>query len=276
LGRWREKNKQENGMITILEQIFEAKRADVTQLKRSLPIDELQKMVKDTPPCRDFKGALTGRECAVIAEVKFRSPSKGPLRTDVDPVSVAKSYERDGAAAISVLTDRPFFGGEKFYLNLIRQAVALPLLRKDFIFDPWQIYESRMLGADAILLIVAMLEENQLREYLALAGMLGLAVLVEVHDREELECALAAGAEIIGINNRDLKTFVTDLNTSLELIASIPRDRIVVSESGIRSRDDIRRMIAAGISAFLIGETLMTTPDIGQKLRELQGRDRTP
>jgi len=263
-------------MTSIFEQIFDAKRSDVAQLKMAIPIDELKKMVQDSPACRDFKGALTSRECAVIAEVKFRSPSKGQLRSGLDPAIIAESYESNGAAAISVLTDQTFFGGEKFYLKIIRRVVSLPLLRKDFILDPWQIYESRMLGADAILLIVAMLEERQLREYLALAGMLGLAVLVEVHDREELECALAAGAEIIGINNRDLKTFVTDLNTSLELIASIPRDRIVVSESGIRSRDDIRRMIAAGISAFLIGETLMTTPDIGQKLRELQGRDRTP
>jgi len=262
---------QEKRIVTILDQIYEAKKADVDQLKMSLPLDELQKMVEDVPPCRDFKGALAGRECAVIAEVKFRSPSKGPLRTDVDPEFIAESYERNGAAAISVLTDRTFFGGEKLTLNIFRHAVGLPLLRKDFILDAWQVYESRMLGADALLLIVAMLEENQLRDYLALAGMLGLAALVEVHDREELECALAAGAEMIGINNRNLKTFITDLNTSLELIDAIPRDRIVVTESGIRFREDIQRMMAAGISAFLIGETLMTAPDIGQKLRELLG-----
>ncbi len=262
-----------NRMATIFDQIFESKKADVDQLKASLPIDELRKMVKDAPSCRDFKAALAVRECAVIAEVKFRSPSKGQLRTDLDPVFIAESYEENGASAISVLTDRNFFGGEKLYLNIIRRAVGLPLLRKDFILDPWQIYESRMLGADAILLIVAMLEENQLREYLELAGTLGLAALVEVHDREELERALAAGAEIVGINNRNLKTFVTDLNISLELSEAIPRDRIVVAESGIRSREDIRRLMSAGISAFLIGETLMTAPDIGQKLRELLGKE---
>jgi indole-3-glycerol phosphate synthase len=262
--------------VTILDQIYEAKKADVAQLKMSLPLDELQKMVEDVPPCRDFRGALAGRECAVIAEVKFRSPSKGMLRTDVDPEFIAESYERNGAAAISVLTDRTFFGGEKLYLNILRRVVGLPLLRKDFILDPWQIYESRMLGADAILLIVAMLEESQLREYLALAGELGLAVLVEVHEREELECALAAGAQIIGINNRNLKTFITDLKTSLELSHSIPQDRIVVAESGIRTREDIRRLMATGISAFLIGETLMTAPDIGQKLRELLGKEAAP
>jgi len=259
-------------MLSIFEQIFEAKRADVAQLKMAIPIDELKKMVQDSPPCRDFKGALTGRECAVIAEVKFRSPSKGLLRTDLDPVIIAESYERNGAAAISVLTDQAFFGGEKSYLKSIRHAVGLPLLRKDFIIDPWQIYESKTLGADAILLIVAMLGDEQLREYLELAGMLGLAALVEVHDRQELERALAANAEIIGINNRNLKNFITDLNTSLELIASIPGDRVVVTESGIRSRYDIRRMMSAGISAFLIGETLMTAPDIGEKLRELLGK----
>jgi len=258
-------------MATILDQIFEEKRRDVNQLKMTLPVDELRKMVKDAPSCRDFKGALSGRECAVIAEVKFRSPSKGPLRTDLEPALVGETYERNGAAAISVLTDRTFFGGEKLYLNILRRTVGLPLLRKDFILDAWQIYESRMLGADAILLIVAMLGENQLQEYLDLASALGMAALVEVHDRGELERALAAGADIVGMNNRDLKTFVTDLSTSLELIGFIPRDRIAVTESGIRSRADIERLMAAGIGAFLIGETLMTAPDIGKKLRELLG-----
>lgn len=258
-------------MPTILDKIYEAKRADVDQLKISVPVDELKKMVQDSPPCRDFRSALNSRECAVIAEVKFRSPSKGQLRTGIDPVSVAECYERNGAAAISVLTDREFFGGDKLYLNIIRRAVALPLLRKDFILDPWQIYESRMLGADAVLLIVAMLDDSQLQEFLELAGKLGLAALVEVHDKRELQRALKANAQIIGINNRNLKNFVTDLNTSLELISSIPGDRVVVTESGIRTRDDIIKMMAAGISAFLIGETLMTAPDIGWKLRELLG-----
>jgi indole-3-glycerol phosphate synthase len=258
-------------MSTILDKIFETKKADVEQLKNSVPIGELKKMVQDSSPCRDFKSALTSRECAVIAEVKFRSPSKGQLRTGLDPVSVAECYERNGAAAISVLTDRDFFGGDKLYLNIIRRAVGLSLLRKDFILDPWQIYESRMLGADAVLLIVGMLDDIQLQEFLELAGELGLAALVEVHDLEELERALKANAGIIGINNRNLKNFVTDLNTSLELISSIPGDRVVVTESGIRSRDDIRRLMTAGISAFLIGETLMAAPDIGRKLRELLG-----
>ncbi len=265
--------KRVTSMEMILDQIVEVKRAEVVQLKSALSLDELRKIVHDSPACRDFKGALSRSECAVIAEVKFRSPTRGLLRADLDPGSIAEIYEKNGAAAISVLTDRTFFGGEKIYLNILRRTVGLPLLRKDFILDPWQIYESRMLGADAILLIVAMLEDGPLREYLDLAVSLGMAALVEVHDREELERALAAGAEIIGINNRNLKTFITDLNTSLELMAFIPRDRVVVAESGIRTRRDIQRLKAAGIPAFLIGETLMTAPDIGGKLRELLGKE---
>ncbi len=224
------------------------------------------------PPTRDFRRALGGGDCAIIAEVKRRSPSRGVLRADFDPVRIAREYERHGAAAVSVLTDETFFGGSDADLTAVKGAISLPVLRKEFIIDPWQIHETRAIGADALLLIAAILGENQLREYRELAASLGLASLVEVHDREELEKALAAGAEIIGINNRDLKTFATDIGTSLALAPLVPADRIVVSESGIRSRAEIETLMKAGVRAFLIGETLVAAPDSGAKLRELLGR----
>jgi indole-3-glycerol phosphate synthase len=216
-------------------------------------------------PTRDFRKAIRTGKYAVIAEVKRRSPSRGLLRADFDPVRIAREYENHGAAAISVLTDTTFFGGSNADLSVVGSAVSLPVLRKEFIIDPYQIHETRAIGADALLLIAAILTEGQLREYRDLAASLGLAALVEVHDTTELEKALGADAEIIGINNRDLQT-------TLALASFIPANRIVVSESGIRNRQDIEILTKAGIRAFLIGETLIAAPEIGPKLLELLGK----
>lgn len=257
----------------ILDEIVETKRREVAARKAARPLPDLAKMIAACPPARDFKAALDADAgCAIIAEVKRRSPSRGLLRADFDPVRIAREYESHGAAAISVLTDETFFGGSDADLSAVGSAVALPLLRKEFIIDPYQVYETRAIGADALLLIAAILTEGQLREYRELAASLGLAALVEVHNRGELEKSLAAGAEIVGINNRDLKTFVTDIRTSMELASLIPKDRIAVSESGIRTRQEIETLLKAGIRAFLIGEALIAAPEIGPKLKELRGR----
>jgi indole-3-glycerol phosphate synthase len=260
------------GSSSILEKIVTVKRKEVAERKQTRPLPDLAAAIRTKPPARDFRRALQGSACAIIAEVKRRSPSRGLLRADFDPVRIAAEYEQNGAAAVSVLTDEIFFGGSDAILSAIRAAITLPVLRKEFIIDPYQIHETRAIGADALLLIAAILTEVQLREYRELAASLGLAALVEVRDGTELEKALGAGAEIIGINNRDLKTFQTDLQTTLALAPLIPADRIAVSESGIRSRQDIETLTKAGISAFLIGETLIAAPEIGPKLEELLGR----
>ena len=221
---------------------------------------------------RDFAGALRQRDgVALIAEVKKASPSAGIIRADFDPVQIAREYEAVGAAALSVRTDKKFFQGQLEYLRLIRQAVRLPLLRKDFIIDERQLHETALAGADAVLLIVAILDDAQLKDYRALAGKLRLAALVEVHDDRELDRALNAGAEIIGINNRDLKTFRTNLVTTEKLAARIPAGKIIVAESGIHSRADVRRVASAGARAILVGESLMRSSDIAGKVKELLG-----
>jgi indole-3-glycerol phosphate synthase len=255
----------------ILEKIIEAKEDEVASLRRIRPLQELKDAIADLPSPRNFSEAISGRDCAIIAEIKKRSPSKGTFREDFNPARIALIYEESGAAAVSLLTDGAFFGGDATHLADIYRSVRLPLLRKDFIIDLYQIYETRYLQADAILLIAGILEKEQLREYASLAQSLGLSVLCEVHRGGELEKALASEARIIGINNRDLTTFSVDLNTSISLAASIPADRIIVSESGIRSRGDIETLTNAGIHAFLIGETLMTSDDMGRKLQELLG-----
>ena len=224
------------------------------------------------PPTRDFRRAIGDGDCAIIAEVKRRSPSRGVIREDFDPVRIAGEYERYGAAAVSVLTDETFFGGSDADLTAVKSTISLPVLRKEFIIDPWQILETRAIGADALLLIASILGESQLREYREIAASLGLASLVEVHDRRELETALRAGAEIIGINNRDLKTFTTDIGISLALAPLVPANRIVVSESGIRSRAEIEVLKQAGVRVFLIGETLIASPVIGTTLSGFLGR----
>jgi indole-3-glycerol phosphate synthase len=256
----------------ILDKIVQAKREEVAALKSAESLESIRAKGRDLPPARDFRGALGGPEVSVIAEIKRKSPSRGVLAERFDPPGLAGIYEREGAAAVSVLTDREFFGGERKTLGELRKIVKLPLLRKDFILDPYQVHESRVLGADALLLIASILEPSLLRDLLGLAGDRGLHALVEVHSEEDLEKALWAGAGIVGINNRDLRTFETDLSVTERLAPLIPPDRVAVSESGIRTAGDVERLKRAGIRAFLIGEALVAAPDPGQKLREFTGR----
>jgi indole-3-glycerol phosphate synthase len=255
----------------ILDKIIETKKEEVVRAKRALPFADLRNSVKELTPCRDFKTALRGTECTIIAEVKCASPSRGRLIENFDPLAIAHTYEANGAAAISVLTDDKYFQGKNEYLTQIKQKVKLPILRKDFIVDLYQVYESRAIGADCVLLIAAVLGKR-LKEFIGHAQEVSLQQLVEVHTRAELDLALDAGAEIIGINNRNLDTFVTDINTCKELAQFIPQDKIIVAESGISKRADIESIMQSGISAFLIGEALVTSPDIGKKLRELRGK----
>ncbi|MHB8907656.1 MAG: indole-3-glycerol phosphate synthase TrpC [Syntrophales bacterium] len=256
----------------ILDDIIEVKRREVAERKKAIPLASLETTIREMPPTRDFLKALTGGGCRIIAEVKRRSPSRGIIREDFDPVRIAVTYAQSGAAAVSVLTDETFFGGKSEDLTAVKGAISLPVLRKEFIIDPWQIEETRAIGADALLLIAAILGEEELREYRGLAAAQGLASLVEVHDRPELEKALSSGAEIIGINNRDLRTFMTNVATTLALAPLVPADRIVVSESGIRSRAEIETLMRAGVRGFLIGETLVAAQDIGAALRGLLER----
>jgi indole-3-glycerol phosphate synthase len=220
------------------------------------------------PPARGFRRALAAPGIALIAEVKKASPSKGIIRPDFHPAEIACAYQAAGAAALSVLTDEKYFQGKLAYLEEVRAVVDLPLLRKDFIIHPAQIIEA-VGRADAVLLIVAALTRAELRDFLMLADDCGLDALVEVHDRAELEVALAAGAEIIGINNRDLRTFVVDVETTFRLREYIPEDRLVVSESGIHTHDQVTRLRGAGVDAILVGEAFMASPDIEAKVREL-------
>jgi len=256
----------------ILEKIVQSKREEVARLKSRESLETLRAKAADLPPCRDFRGALAAGGVSVIAEIKRKSPSKGIIARNFDPVGTARLYEREGAAAVSVLTDRDFFGGEKEHLAQVRRMVRLPLLRKDFIIDPCQVYESRLLGADALLLIASILGTEELTGLIRLAEETGLETLVEVHGEEDLEKALAAGTGLLGINNRDLGTFVTDLSVSERLAPLIPPGPVVVSESGIRNRADVARLERAGIRAFLIGEALMSEMDPGKKLREFLGK----
>ena len=254
----------------ILDKIIETKKEEVEQLKKQTTVSALERIISRLELCRDFRQAISIAGCNIIAEVKCASPSRGRLIADFDPARIAGVYENNGAAAISVLTDEKYFAGHKNYLTQVRQNVKLPLLRKDFIIDPLQIYETRAIGADAILLIVHVLGKK-LAEFILLSRELGLSPLVEVHTQEELDLALAADAEIIGINNRNLDTFVTDIETSRKLRARIPEGFIVTAESGIMSRADIELLMQANIQTFLIGEALITAPDIGKKLREFKG-----
>ena len=257
----------------ILRKIVENRQKEVAQQKKILPLGEMRQMLADRPPTFDFEKAIRSRACAVIAEVKRSSPSKGRIREDFDPVKIARTYELCGASALSVLTERRFFEGKSAYVPRIRRAVRLPILRKDFIVDPYQISETRFLGADALLFIARLLEAGELRDFIGLASELGLAALVEVHDEKDIEKAVSSGARIVGINNRDLATFQTDLAVSIELAHRIPKGITVVSESGIRSRGDIETLMSAGIHAVLVGESLMREQDFGKKLRELLGKE---
>jgi indole-3-glycerol phosphate synthase len=254
----------------ILDEIIENKTSEVEVSKISLPLEQIQEQIKDALPSRNFFQAINPEgELKIISEVKHASPSKGVFREDFDPVEIAKSYSAGGASAISVLTDQKYFKGELSYLKNIRQNVETPLLRKDFIVDPYQVYEARLFGADAILLIVAALDQPSLSNLLELTHSLQMNAIVEVHDEHELDRALEADARIIGINNRDLRTFDVDLNVSIKLSKKVPKDKIVIAESGIGSIEDIDNLRAEGVHVFLIGETFMKAPDPGQKLAEL-------
>jgi indole-3-glycerol phosphate synthase len=260
--------------MSILSEILATKRTEVAHLKEHISSVEMQDRLMDAPPVRDFRAALAQAQgVALIAEVKKASPSKGIIREDFDPVKIAHIYAEHGAHAISVLTDSRYFQGKLEYLSQIRDQVAIPVLRKDFLVDPWQIAESRAAGADAILLIVAALSPKDLREFLAEARAYQMAALVEVHDSEEMQEAVAAGADLIGINNRDLHTFRTTLSTTLDLLAQMPPDpnRLIVSESGIVTFADVEKLRAAGVHAILVGEALMREKDIAAKMHALLG-----
>lgn len=256
---------------TVLDRIVEARRAAVAHRRKSVPETVLRFGVKQAQPVRDFSAALSREVINVIAELKKASPSAGLLRADFDPATLAAGFESAGAAALSVLTEEEFFQGDLKYMRTARNAVGLPVLRKDFIVDPWQVWEARATNADSFLLIVAALDGAQLGDLLALGRELGMEPLVEVHTRGELDRALAAGARIVGVNNRDLRTLEVRLETSFSLIDSIPESCVAVCESGLRSHGDLFRLRAAGFDAFLIGEFLMRQPDPAAALRTLLG-----
>lgn len=256
----------------ILDRILARKREELEAARAAVSFVEMQRRAVALPPPRDFVGALRAKIAAgrpaVIAEVKKASPSKGLLRADFDPAAIARGYEAGGAACLSVLTDRDFFQGAPEHLAQARAACALPVLRKDFVTEPYQVFESRALGADCILLIAAALARQDMQGLEASARSLGMAVLVEVHDARELESALTLQTPLIGINNRDLRSFQTRLQTTLDLLPRIPEGRIVVTESGIGSQADVSMLMGRGVQTFLVGEALMRAPDPGKALLE--------
>jgi indole-3-glycerol phosphate synthase len=260
-------------MSDILQRILARKADEVRERSAREPLWELSACAADCPPTRGFRAALEADIDrglpAVIAEIKRASPSRGVIRADFDPAELARSYEAGGATCLSVLTDADFFQGHDQHLGAARGACTLPVLRKDFVIDPYQIYEARVLGADAVLLIVAALNYSKLLDLHALAHKLGLDVLVEVHDEVELDTALSTPAVLIGINNRNLRTFETNLDTTTRLAKRVTFDRVVVSESGIESPADVARIRAAGVHAFLVGETPMRAPNPGAELQRL-------
>lgn len=259
-------------MSDILEEIVAYKREFLAQQMARVPFEEMAQMAEEVPdPLSFFEGLVDSDDIAVISEVKKASPSKGLIRADFDPVEIAEVYETHGASALSVLTDEKFFQGSVTYLEQIANTVKLPILRKDFTIDPYQIYEARAIGASAILLIVSILTPEELEDYLGLSKQLDLDALVEVHSEEELVVALDVGAEIVGINNRNLKTFEVSLDTTFSFIDRMPDDILKVSESGIYTRDDVVKLRDAGADAVLVGESLMREEDMGAKLRELVG-----
>jgi indole-3-glycerol phosphate synthase len=258
---------------TVLDRILEARRAEVDHRKRVLPETALKYGVKAATPLRNFSAAFERDGLNVIAELKPASPSRGVLRDPFEPAALAQAFESAGACALSVLTEGEFFCGSLKNLRDARKAVQFPVLRKDFIFDRWQVWETRANDADSFLLIVAVLDDSLLRELIALGRELGMEPLVEVHAREELDRALAAGARILGVNNRDLKTLAVRVETSFELIGHVPDDCFAVSESGLRTHDDLAKLRAAGFDAFLIGTHLMLAPDPAAALAALLSPD---
>ncbi|RYF16790.1 MAG: indole-3-glycerol phosphate synthase TrpC [Comamonadaceae bacterium] len=262
-------------MADILDKIVAVKREEVAAALKKKSLEAMREDAFSRVLTRDFEGALRAKvdagKAAVIAEVKKASPSKGVLRADFIPADIAQSYAEHGAACLSVLTDRQFFQGEADYLKQARASCDLPVLRKDFMVDPYQVYESRVLGADCILLIAACLSDAQMAELEAIARSLDMAVLVEVHDAAELQRALRLKTRLVGINNRNLRTFEVSLDTTLGMLKDVPADRLLVTESGILGPDDVKRMRAAGVHAFLVGEAFMRADDPGEALEALFG-----
>ena len=258
-------------MSGTLTRITAHKRTEVAVRRAETPLAAMRQRAESAVPARGFLAALNAHQPAVIAEIKRASPSAGVIRADLDPGAIAKSYESAGAACLSVLTDERFFQGADCHLCSARAACGLPALRKDFIVDPYQVYETRAMEADCLLLIVAALDAAQLPDLAQLAGELGLDVLVEVHDRAELDRALVHEPRLLGINNRNLATFETSLDTTIELIDAVPSGVTVVAESGIHTSDDVRRLRAAGVEAFLVGTAFMRAADPGAALRRLFG-----
>ncbi len=259
-------------MMTILDKIVASKRDEVVALRRR-PLEELKAQVELAPRVRDFRRVLAGPgPIRLIAEVKKASPSARVIRADFDPVASARTYQEHGASCLSVLTDAPFFQGNLSHLASVRAEVAIPVLRKDFLIDEYQVLEARSAGADAVLLIAEILDDAMLARLLEQARRLGMAALVELHDAANLPRVLASGADLVGINNRDLRHFATDIEHTLRLRDQVPPEVVLVSESGIRTRHDVERLQAAGVSAVLVGESLMRAPDIGLAVDRLLGR----
>ena len=260
-------------MTDILEKILARKRVEVAERRAARPLADLAAHAASAPPTLGFADAIERRiragDPAVIAEIKRASPSKGVIRADFQPAEIARSYERGGATCLSVLTDIDFFQGSPDYLKQARAACDLPVIRKDFLVDPYQVVEARAMGADCVLLIVASLEDGQMAELNAAAVEQGLDVLVEVHDAAELERALQLDTPLVGVNNRNLHNFEVSLNTTLELLPQIPADRLAVTESGILTRDDVQLMLDNGVYSFLVGEAFMRAEDPGAELKRL-------
>src|SRR2546421_5999719 len=260
-------------MADVLTRILAHKRQEIAEAKERLPLAELEAQARRAPPTRGFERALRSKiaagKPAVIAEVKRASPSRGLIRADFDPARIARSYEQNGAACLSVLTDRAFFGGSADDLRAARAACSLPVLRKDFIVDPYQVFESRAWGADCILLIVGAAPDAETADLEKTARGLGLDVLVECHDAAELDRALALQTPLIGVNNRDLRTFETRLETTLALVERVPKDRLLITESGIVTSSDVARLAASGVSAYLVGSAFMAADDPGEALAKV-------
>jgi indole-3-glycerol phosphate synthase len=259
-------------MADVLARIVETKRREVAAAKAAVPPTDLRRRCADLPPCRGFERAVRAAAgVAVIAEVKKASPSAGVIRPDFDPVAIARTYEKHGASCLSVLTDEQYFQGHLSYMTAARAAVGIPVLRKEFVIDPYQLVEARAAGADAVLLIAECLPGDELNQLNAAARELGLDVLIELHDADQLPRVLATGATLVGVNNRDLRTFATRLEHTLDLLPQFPAGVAVVSESGIRTHADLERLGAAGVRAVLVGESLMRAADIGAALDTLRG-----
>ncbi len=257
----------------ILKKILETKATEVAGRKQKMSVENLQEVSSDVEGPRGFAAAIeskvNNKQPAIIAEIKKASPSKGIIREDFQPVTIGQDYAMNGATCLSVLTDKQYFQGAEVYLQMVRQSCPVPVLRKDFMIDPYQVYEARALGADCILLIVAALSDGQMQELAEVTRKLGMDILVEVHDANELERALPLDTKLIGVNNRDLRSFETSLQTTLELQKQIPADRIIVTESGIHTKADVQLMLDNDIYSFLVGEAFMRADSPGQKMREL-------